>query len=70
MTLSGTATNAAAIGTLAVKVYTMTKARKRHRHKIKPKKVLSASCSIPFNAPNFYYQAPSTETPAPEGSEG
>jgi hypothetical protein len=70
MTLSGTATDAAAVGTLAMKVYTLTKARKRHGHKLKPKKVLSASCSIPFNAPNFYYQAPSTETPAPEGSEG
>jgi len=70
MTLSGSATFAAATGTLGLKVYTMTKARKRHGRKIKPKKVLSASCEIPFDAPNFYYEPPVAETPAPEGSEG
>jgi hypothetical protein len=66
MTLSGTATDAAAVGTLGLKVYTMTKARKRHGHTIKPKKVLSASCQIQFDAPNFYApSAPVTEEPAP-----
>jgi hypothetical protein len=68
LTLSGTANDAAAVGTLSLKVYSYTKARKVHGHKVKRKKVLSASCAIPFDAPNHY--APSAETPSPEGSEG
>jgi hypothetical protein len=65
MTLSGTATYEAAVGTLALKVYRMTKARELHGHRIKAKKVLSASCAIPFDAPNFYYEPPVAE-PSPE----
>jgi hypothetical protein len=63
LTLSGTANDEAAVGTLSLKVYSYTKARKVHGHKVKRKKVLSASCAIPFNAPNHY--APE----APSGSE-
>lgn len=68
MTLSGSANDAAAVGTLSLKVYSYTKARKVHGHKVKRKKVLSASCAIAFNAPNHY--APGAEAPSAEGSEG
>jgi hypothetical protein len=70
LTLSGSATDAAAVGTLALKVYSYTKARKRHGRKIKRKKVLSASCAIQFDAPNHYApEAPVREEPAPPPTE-
>ncbi len=66
MTLSGTANDAAATGTLSLKVYSYTKPHKVHGHKVKGRKVLSASCAIPFNAPNHYAPgAPVAEEPAP-----
>ncbi len=68
MTLSGTANEAAATGTLSLKVYRYTKAHKVHGHRVKGKKVLSESCAIQFNAPNHYApEAPSAETPSSEG---
>jgi hypothetical protein len=71
MTLSGTATDAAAIGTLALKVYRVIKAHKLHGHKMKAKRVLNASCQIPFDAPNFYAPGPPVaETPEPPSAEG
>jgi hypothetical protein len=73
MTLSGTANDAAAVGTLSLKLYAYTKAHKVHGHKVKRKKVLSASCAIQFDAPNHYApEAPSAETPSAEApsSEG
>jgi len=70
MTLSGTANDAAAAGTLSLKVYSYTKAHKVHGHKVKRKKVLSASCAVPFNAPNHYAPgAPVAEEPAPAPAE-
>jgi hypothetical protein len=70
LTLSGAANDAAAVGTLALKVYSYTKARKRHGRKIKRKKVLSASCAIRFDAPNHYAPgAPVTEEPTPPPAE-
>ena len=68
MTLSGQATAAAAVGTLSLRLYSYTKAHKHDGHKVRRKKILSASCAIQFDAPNHY--APSAETPSPEGSEG
>jgi len=69
MTLNAHATSAAAVGTLSLQLYAYTKARKHGSHKVKSKKILSASCSIPFDAPNHYAEAaaPSSESPSPEG---
>jgi hypothetical protein len=70
MTLSGSANDAAATGTLSLRVYSYAKASKRHGHKVKGKKVLSASCAIAFDAPNHYApSAPVAEEPAPAPTE-
>jgi hypothetical protein len=70
MTLSGTANDAAASGTLSLKVYSYTKAHRVHGRKVKRKKILSASCSIPFDAPNHYAPgAAVAEEPAPAPAE-
>jgi hypothetical protein len=58
LTLSGQATQAVATGTLALKVYRYTKAHRVHGRKVKAKKVLRASCSVAFDAPNHYYEPP------------
>jgi hypothetical protein len=70
MTLSGQATQAAAVGTLSLKLYAVTKPRGHGAHKAKPKKVLSASCAIPFDAPNFYAEAPAAPEPPPPAESG
>ncbi len=68
MTLSGQANAAAAVGTLSLRLYAYTKAHKHNGHKVKRKKVLSASCVIQFDAPNYYApSAPVAETPSSEG---
>ena len=65
MTLNAQASTAAAVGTLGLKLYSYTKARRHGSHKIKSKKILSASCSIPFDAPNHYAEAAApVEAPA------
>lgn len=68
-TLAGQATAAAAIGTLSLKLYTTSKPRghTRGKSKAKPKKKLSASCEISFDAPNLYApQAPGAPEAEPQ----
>ncbi len=71
MTLNAQASAAAAIGTLSLQVYGYTKAHGHGRHRVKAKKTLKESCSIPFDAPNYYAPsapvAESPEAPSPEG---
>lgn len=58
MTLSAQGSQAAAVGTLGLKLYSYTRAHGHGRHRVKAKKVLSASCQIAFDAPNYYAEAP------------
>ena len=52
------------VGTLALKLYSYTKPRRHDGHTIKAKKVLSASCSIPFDAIDEAPGAAGTGEPA------
>jgi hypothetical protein len=67
MTLDAQTSTAAAVGTISFKRYTVIPAHGRPPHRTKAKKLLSASCSLQFDAPNFYYQPPAPpETPPGE----
>ncbi|MGD0454623.1 MAG: hypothetical protein ABSB69_13585 [Solirubrobacteraceae bacterium] len=57
MTLNAQASAAAAVGTLGLKLYGYTKAHGHGAHRVKAKKVLKASCEVPFDAPNYYAEA-------------
>ncbi len=61
--ISAQDTPASAVGTLALKLYSYTKPRRHDGHTIKAKKVLSASCSIAFDAVD---EAPGPPEPAGE----
>ncbi len=63
VTINAQETPASAVGTLALKLYSYTKPRRHDGHTIKAKKVLSASCSIPFDAVD---EAPGPPEPAGE----
>jgi hypothetical protein len=63
-TLAGTATPAAATGTLTLKLYSVARARRHRKRRAKPRRTLSASCAISFDAPNVY--APEGEAPPSE----
>ena len=66
MSLNAHANFMAAIGTIAMKVYAFTKPHGHGAHRTKRREVLSDSCSIPFDAPNHYYEVPA----APESPPG
>ncbi len=64
-TLDAQTSAAAAVGTLSLKRYTVIAAHGRPPHRTKARKLLSASCSIQFDAPNHYYEPPApAESPA------
>ncbi len=70
MTLSGQATQAAAVGTLSLKLYKDVKVRQPGTRRTKLKKVLSTSCQISFDAPNHYAELPAApSSPPPESGE-
>jgi hypothetical protein len=72
--LSGTATASAAVGTLALKLYKLSKPAKHgkraKKHAAARKRTLAASCQISFDAPNLYAPASGApEEPAPTTPE-
>ncbi len=69
-TLDAQTSPAAAVGTLSLKRYTVVAAHGRAPHRTRARRVLSASCSMQFDAPNHYFEPPAAETSPAESSEG